>query len=94
LVRFEDRTTRQHSSRHNRLSAEQPIITDDTENEVMPPPAQSKQTLPVAPAPAVAAGTTQLSASCVQCGTQPQATAAPFVTRYGRIVKRPARYCE
>ena len=94
LVRFEDGTTRRRTSRHISLSAEQPIIADDTEHEVMPPPAQSKQTLPVAPAPAVAVGTTQLGASRVHCGTQPQATAAPLVTRYGRVVKRPARYCE
>ena len=84
-VRFEDGTVRRRTSKHVRFSSEPPIVVDLDQ-----PPAK---TLPPAGATTAATGYFT-SPSTVLAGPLVAQTQAQTITRSGRIVKRPARYCD
>jgi hypothetical protein len=85
-VRFGDGTVRRRTSKHVRFSAEPPIIVDDDS----PPPNNGMSK----PSAAAARDRTLISGkqSTASLPAAAPPSTAPTIARYGRIVRRPARY--
>lgn len=84
-VRMEDGTTRRRTSRHVRFSSEPPVVIKDEQPEEDERPSGERTTQPAA---AVA-----VSARPAETGSDGHRL-QNSQTRSGRIVRRPARFCE
>ena len=84
-VRFEDGTVRRRTSKHVRFSLEPPIVLDD--DQPSPPPAGAATN-------ALPAAEQSTARQTLPSGQSRAQARAPIKTRSGRVVKRPARYCD
>jgi hypothetical protein len=90
-VRFEDGTVRRRTSKHVRFSPEPPIVFDDFYDDSDPPPSANRQPTPSLPSASSNAGENRRRGEPVG---RPHAVQPPqtLTTRFGRTVKRPARF--